>query len=188
MAGGRLHARITAAAGLCTAYCAAYAAVPDDSPVYSLVTARHTYQRDPHYFGCAYDPIWGCPEYAYAIFDQARSLAGPAVKSDLNISSELRNRRFYPYAPVLIVVVNLAEGESRVVALAWADISGQACIPGPELDRLGWHPTGQDIVEKDGGVCANLSALAALPTPWVEPVDVLTSKGFRRKQRRERRR
>ena len=125
-----------------------------------------------------------CPG-PHAWHDEARSLAGPSVEPNLNVGTEFRNSAGW-YRPVLLIILNLPEGKSRIVAQVMPDASGWACIPGRLLGQLGWHPTGPDIVARDGGVCADLSRLAALPVPPVPVVTVLSEREFRRALRRQR--
>ena len=186
MSGARPRFAFLAVAWLCTALSAANASGPEDEPVYSLVAAREINHVDHRHRDCLWlggDIV--CPQYRFASYDEARTLAGPAADAHFSISTEVARGVGWS-RPVLLAIRNLPDRQSRVVAAAGADASGQACIPGPELDRLGWHPAGPDIVEKDGGVCANLSALAALPKPYVEPV--IRGEELLREQRKERRR
>jgi hypothetical protein len=59
-----------------------------------------------------------------------------------------------------------------------------ACLSKELLDQFDWHPAGPGIIDKDGGVCASLTALAALP--WQDPaysrppVQVVSARDFMR--------
>lgn len=140
-------------------------------PVYSLVTARETRFSPGGHWGCV--RLGGeliCPRHSSVWFDRARSLAGPPVEADLAASTEIDERLDW-YEPVLFVMLREAD-DPRIVAQATADPSGLACITRAELDRLGWHPAGPGIVERDGGACADLSPLFAIwaPDPAVAPI------------------
>jgi hypothetical protein len=167
---------------------AAQAAAPDAAPSYSLVAARETEHVDRRHMGCMWigDRVV-CPEYRSASYDEARTLAGPAVESRFSISTEVAQGAGW-YRPVLLVIRNIPDRQSRVVASATADASGRACIPIAEMDRLGWRPNGPGIATPHDGTCADLSALAALPLPELPVVTVLTAKDLKRELRRQRRR
>jgi hypothetical protein len=164
----------------------ASAAVPEDAPVYSLVGGRQTrFQgRADLYCLTHRDGTRWCPEYASAWLDHARTLAGPPIRESFDAATE-RGPAFY--RPVLVVLLHPPGGFARIVAQAEAGADGRACLAADEMDRIGWHPSGPDILVDGGGVCADLSALAAFPVP--PPITVVEDNGdLRRALRRERRR
>ncbi|MEA3017753.1 MAG: hypothetical protein QOI38_2475 [Sphingomonadales bacterium] len=164
----------------------ASAAVPEDAPAYSLVAGRQTrFQgRADLYCLTHRDGTRWCPEYASAWLDHARTLAGPPIGESFDAATE-RGPAFY--RPVLVVLLRLPDGFARIVAQTEAGADGRACVAADEMDRIGWHPSGPDILVSSRGVCADLSALAAIPAP--PPVTVVEHDGdLRRALRRERRR
>lgn len=157
------------------------------APAYSLVTARERGWRvggehtcvglsNGHY-ACARDPS--------AWYADATSLAGRPVAPDQGTSNLVGSAGWY--RPVLLLIRWDALGVPVVVAQAQADASGRACIPAAELDRLGWHPTGLDIAAAEGGVCASLSVLAALPVPEQAAITAVSASDVRVHRREERR-
>jgi hypothetical protein len=143
---------------------AAWAVQEEGSPAYSLVAARQTrfQQRGDIYCLTRADGGRWCPEYASAWLDHARALAGPSIGETFNASTE-RGPAFY--RPVLVLVLRQPDGQVRIVAQAEADSGGLACLPAADMDRIGWHPTGPDILVRSGGVCADLSTFASFPVP-----------------------
>ena len=127
------------------ALCAANASPPEDPPVYSLVAAREIQHADRRHMGCIGlgDRVI-CPQYRSASYDEARTLSGPPVESRFSIATEVAEGAGW-YRPVLLVIQNIPDHRSRVVAAASADASGRACIPNADLDRLGWHPSAPGI-------------------------------------------
>ncbi|MEA3040946.1 MAG: hypothetical protein QOC65_435 [Sphingomonadales bacterium] len=164
----------------------ASAAVPEDAPVYSLVAGRQTRFQGRADLCCFTRPDGGrwCPEYASAWLDHARTLAGSPIGESFDASTE---RGPAHYRPVLVVLLHRPGGIARIVAQAEAGPDGRACLATAEMDRIGWHPSGPDILVLSRGVCADLSALAAIPAP--PPLTVVGDDGdLRRALRRERRR
>ncbi|HEX8654312.1 MAG TPA: hypothetical protein VF693_03705 [Allosphingosinicella sp.] len=165
---------------------AAGSAAAEGAPVYSLVAARQTRFQGRGDLYCMARPDGGrwCPEYASAWLDHARTLVGPPVSEVFAASSE---RGPAHYRPVLVVMLHPSGGIARIVAQAEAAPEGRACLTTDEMERIGWHPSGPDILVGSRGVCADLSALAALPVP--PPLTVVESdRDLRRALRRERRR
>jgi hypothetical protein len=159
----------------------ASAAVPEDSPVYSLVAGRQTRfqgRADLYCLTLSDGGRW-CPEYASAWLDHARALAGPPIGESFDAATE-RGPAFY--RPVLVVMLRLPDGGVRIVAQADAGPDGRACLSTAEMDRIGWHPSAPDILVDSGGVCADLSALAAIPVP--PPITVIEYDGDLRRERR----
>jgi hypothetical protein len=128
-----------------------------------------------------------CPQYRSASYDDAKTLSGPPVETRFSIATEVAEGAGW-YRPVLLVIQNIPDHRSRVVAAASADASGRACIPNADLDRLGWHPSAPGIESLQVGLCADLSALAALPLPEVQAVAVLSERDLKRALRRDRKR
>ena len=169
------------------ALCAANASPPEDPPVYSLVTARETQHADRRHMGCiGLEGRVICPQYRSASYDEAKTLSGPSIETRFSIATEVAERAGW-YRPVLLVILNSPDLR-RVVAAATADASGRACIPNADLDRLGWHPNAPGIESLQVGLCADLSALAALPLPEVQAVAVLSERDLKRELRRDRKR
>lgn len=156
------------------------AAAQGAGPEYSLVAARELGHVDRRHMGCIGlgDRVI-CPEYRSASYDEARALAGPPVEPRFSIATEVPEGAGWA-RPLLLVIRNLPDRQSRVVAAAPADGSGMACIATAELDRLGWRPSGPDIVTTAERLCVDLSPLAALPPPKVEAVTVIGVEDARR--------
>jgi hypothetical protein len=180
--GGRITAR---AAALVASLLCGTAVAQEAAADHSLVVARQAGYRVASEVDCV--SLGGetlCPEHPSAWFDNALAIAGRPVPASLDTSSE-RGRAGY-YAPVLVVLLHAPDAVARVVAQAEADPSGLACLSRAEMDRIGWHPSGPDILDRAGGTCADLSSLAALPVP--APLVVRASDDFRLQVRRSRRR
>jgi hypothetical protein len=161
-------------------------AAPEGAPVYSLVAGRQNRFQARADLYCMWRRDGGqwCPEYASAWLDHARTLSGPRIGDTFGAASE---RGPAPYRPVLVVLLHLPDGRARIVAQAEAGPDGRACLATAEMDRIGWHPSGPDILVPGPGVCADLSALTAIPVPPpLTVVDGDLRQGLRRERRRSR--
>lgn len=141
------------------------AASADDRPAYSLVAAGSVSTTPSYESACGDDAI--CDRISWGAFLGSRTLAGPDLGEHFGaaivVHLPVRNE------PMLVVVEPLGGGEFRVAARGrWNPETGLACVDRRELDRIGFHPMGDGIIESDFGPCAKierLGGLASIATP-----------------------
>lgn len=160
-------------------------AAPAERPVLSLVIARaHSALPFPNFYGSecgtCLNPIH------IAAFDSAQTLYGPPLAPEFGATMFWHSWFTHGNYPMLLVVQHLPGGTYHIAAYARGPgTDGMGCLRREEIAHLDWHPTGAAIVARDGGLCASLAAIAALPRRpdrrFDTPVTTVSARDIRRR-------
>ena len=120
----------------------------------SLVVATTVSESDPQ-------PLCdrpNCTSLFLGRFEDARTLAGPAIAPEFSARVEMGSPWNRPYR-LMLVVEERPGSEPLVRALTgFSRQTGQACFEPGEMERLGWSPEGPGISASDGKVCTTEAA------------------------------